>query len=285
MPKQGLEDQPRKRIGANKMSRESKVNYKLNNTKHALVYLQNKLMFQLVLFKNKQRLRSVPLVRLGSAYGGWWVPIEAEKKIATKVLVSAGLGFDTSFDEAMLERGWSVLGIDPLSECCALAREKLIKYPQFQVLNVGLAVEDGYQTFYQPKNQSHDSWSTINAQAVVNPVTRDFPVVSLKGLIGDYRTLANSQYRYLKMDIEGAELALFQRSMADLAKFDFLAVELDFLALIPFWEFRLRVRRTNKMRRILLELNREGFDLVHVESSNFFWSKTTRSVKVKQRRI
>jgi FkbM family methyltransferase len=235
-------------------------------------------MFQFVLFKNRRELGSINLERLGSAYGGWWVPIESGKALRAKVLVSAGLGFDTSFDEAMLERGWSVLGIDPLSECCDLAQARLNKFPKFQVVNVGLSVEDGYETFFQPKNPNHDSWSTINAQSVVNPLSMDFPVVSLKGLIGKHRILAEADYRYLKMDIEGAELALFQKSMADFAEFDFLAVELDFLSPIPFREFRLRVRRMRYMRKILCELNLEGWNLVHVESSNFFWEKSTQIV-------
>lgn len=259
------------------MSQKSKSTKKLNFEviKHVLVWLQNKLMFQLVLYKNRGELGSINLVRRGSAYGGWWVPIDEEKDLRTKALVSAGLGFDTSFDEAMLEKDWSVLGIDPLSECCALAQEKLGKFPKFQVLNVGLSVEDGYQKFFQPKNPNHDSWSTINAQSVVNPLSIDFPVVSLKGLIGKHEILVEAEYRYLKMDIEGAELALFQESMADFAGFDFLAVELDFLSPIPFREFRLRVRRIRYMRRILRQLNGEGWNLVHVENSNFFWKKST----------
>jgi FkbM family methyltransferase len=273
-------DQPPHRIGETELSQEAKATERVNfvRVKHVLVWLQNKLMFILVLYKNRGELGSLKLVRLGSAYGGWWIPTEVEKDLRVKALVSAGLGFDTSFDEAMLEKGWSVLGIDPLSECCALAQERLSKYPKFQVLNVGLSVEDGYQTFFQPKNPNHDSWSTINAQSVDNPLSVDFPVISLKGLIGRHEILVEAGYRYLKMDIEGAELALFQESMADFAGFDFLAVELDFLSPIPFLEIRLRIRRIRYMRKILRQLKREGWNLVHVENSNFFWEKSTQVV-------
>ena len=265
------------------MSQKSEVSKRVNfeMVKHILVWLQNKLMFQLVLYKHRKGIGSVTLIRLGSAYGGWWVPKEVEKSSRSKALVSAGLGFDTSFDEAMLERGWYVLGIDPLPECCALAQERLNKFPKFQVLNVGLSVENGYQTFFQPKNPLHDSWSTINVQSVVNPISMEFPVVSLKGLIGSHKVLVDSEYRFLKMDIEGAELALFQESMGDFAGFDFLAVELDFLSPIPFREFKLRGRRIRYMRKILCELESEGWNLVHVENSNFFWSRATNAVETK----
>ncbi len=267
---------PPHKIGETELSQEAKPTHRVNfeRVKHALVWLQNALMFQLVLYKNRRELGSLKLVRHGSAYGGWWIPIEVEEDLRAKALVSAGLGFDTSFDEAMLERGWSVLGIDPLSECCALAEERLNKFPKFQVLNVGLSVEEGFQTFFQPKNPNHDSWSTINAQSVVNPLSIDFPVVSLKGLIGRHKILVDAEYRYLKMDIEGAELALLQESMADFAGFDFLAVELDFLSPIPFREFRLRFLRIRYMRKILRELHQNGWNLVHVENSNFFWGKS-----------
>jgi len=247
-----------------------RANFEL--VKHILVWLQNKVMFQLVLYKNRGELGSSALMRFGSAYGGWWVPIEAEKGFEGRALVSAGLGFDTSFDEVMLERGWSVLGLDPLSECCTLAKKKLNRFSKFQVLNVGLSVADGHQTFFQPKNLIHDSWSTINAQAVVNPVSINFPVVSLKQLIATNKMLSDAEYRYLKMDIEGAELALFQESIDAFEGYDFLGVELDFLSLIPFRELRLRVRRIRYMRRILHDLKHNGWNLVHVENSNFFGS-------------
>ncbi len=263
------------------MSQETKVTERANFevVKHILVWLQNKLMFQLVLYKNRGGLGSISLVRIGSAYGGWWIPVEAEKRFSSKVIVSAGLGFDTSFDEVMLERGWSVFGIDPLSECCALAQKRINKFPRFHVLNVGLSVKDGYQTFFQPKNPIHESWSTINAQSVVNPISAKFPVVSLKGLIANNKIVDDAEYRYLKMDIEGAELALFQESMDSFIGFDFLAVEMDFLSLIPFRQFKLRIRRIQYMRKILCELKLEGWELVHVENSNFFWDRAERVVE------
>jgi FkbM family methyltransferase len=242
--------------------------------KHALVALQNALMFELVLWGNRQDLGKVSMVRLGSPYGGWWVPIDAETNFQSRTLVSAGLGFDTSFDEAMLERGWSVLGIDPLKECCAVATERLGNFPNIEILNVGLSVEDGYQTFFEPKNPNHDSWSTINAQAVVNPLTKIFPVISLGGLIKNHKIVSDAQYRYLKMDIEGAELALLQESLKELIDFDFLAIELDFLALIPFRQISLRLRRVKEMRKILRKLKHSGWDLIQVENSNFFWRAT-----------
>lgn len=244
----------------------------VESIKYRLVGLQNFLMFQAVLFLNRKHLGSIKLERYGSAYGGWWVSTEIPDRIQTKTLVSAGLGFDTSFDEALLQRGWSVIGIDPLEECCEFALKNLERFPKIQIMNVGLSVKDGYQSFYQPKNPIHDSWSTINAQFVVEPLSKRFPVVSLKK-IATNAAVVGADYSYLKMDIEGAELALFQESLGDFFDYDFLAVEIDFLSLIPFRKFRLRIRRSWYMRKILRELNRDGWVLVHVEKTNFFWGK------------
>lgn len=239
--------------------------------KHWLVAYQNSLMFRVLLWRYREGLNKIRLIRLGSLYGGWWIPVDAEINNENRVLVSAGLGFDTSFDEAMLERGWSVLGIDPLSVCCEFAKKELARFSNFRILNSGLSVEDGFQRFFQPKNPSHDSWSTINAQAVELPLSKNFPVVSLRSVIENYEIVQAAQYKYLKMDIEGAELALLQESLKDIREFDFLAVELDFLALIPFRHLKLRLHRLKIMREILCKLKNDGWHLVHVENSNFFW--------------
>jgi hypothetical protein len=76
------------------------------------------------------------------------------------------------------------------------------------------------------------------------------------------------------MDIEGAELALLQESLKELKDFNFLAIELDFLALIPFRQISLRLRRVKDMRKILRKLKHSRWDLIHVENSNFFWRAT-----------
>ena len=248
--------------------------YRLEKLKHSLVELQNLLMFRVLLWKNRKDLCQVGLTRLGSQYGGWWIPIEAEYNYKNRTLVSAGLGFDTSFDELMLRRGWSVLGIDPLTECCEIAKKRLESFPQLEILNCGLSVNDGFQTFFQPKNPNHDSWSTINAQEIVHPISKSFPVISLRSILRDYKIAQQADYRYLKMDIEGAELALLEDSLKEISEFNFLAVELDFLALIPFRRLCLRINRVRKMRLILRELKQSGWKLVHVENSNFFWEAT-----------
>jgi hypothetical protein len=76
------------------------------------------------------------------------------------------------------------------------------------------------------------------------------------------------------MDIEGAELDLFCNSMEQICRFDYLAVEMDFLSLIPFLSIFTRMKRIYLARIILAELENVGnWHLVHTENFNFFWSK------------
>jgi FkbM family methyltransferase len=230
-------------------------------------------MFKFVLFKLDKHVGSIQIERFGTSYGGWWVPKFASELSVKKLLVSAGLGFDTSFDEALLARGWHAIGIDPLKESCDRANSRFQGFKKFEILNCGLSVSDGHEVFYQPKNLHHDSWSTINVQSVENPQTISFPVVSMNTLRSQFFSEFDYPIRFLKMDIEGAELALFQDAIQEFDAYNILGVELDFLALIPFRKILLRITRILLARKILSRLSSRGWTLIHVENANFFWIK------------
>jgi FkbM family methyltransferase len=215
-------------------------------------------------------------MRLGTSYGGWWVPRDINELPQPRVLVSAGLGFDTSFDEEMLRRKFFVVGLDPLQECCQRALTVLGPHSQLTIYKLGISTFSGYETFYQPKNPLHDSWSTINAQEVVNPTAQDFAVISLEELWSSNPQIKDARFRYLKMDIEGAELSILENSLPQVAKYDFVAIEMDFLSLVPFFEVKKRIVRTAQARVILAELEALGFDLIQVDNFNFFWSRQRR---------
>ncbi len=240
---------------------------------HILVNIQNRLTIFLVIKSSKASVQSVPLHRYGTSYGGWWLPtgwVATDKKC---VLVSAGLGFDTSFDKSMLENGFTVIGLDPLVDCCLAADENLRQFSKVKIINKGLATFSGLQEFFEPKVRSHDSWSTINANEVEGALVKQFEVVSLHDLIKGHPEIQNASFRYLKMDIEGAELALLKESFDDIERFDFVGIEMDFLSLIPFLRLKKRLQRIREARRILIRFSSSGFDLVYNENFNFFWMK------------
>jgi len=240
---------------------------------HLLVALQNHLTLAATLTGFKADLKDENLVRFGTSYGGWWVPKKALANNETKVLVSAGLGHDTSFDAEMLVNNFFVIGLDPLIECCTRAEHELRLLGKIKVLNRGISTFTGEQRFFQPKNSSHDSWSTINVQAVENGEVEIFQVISISDLAAKFPRIRNSTFSYLKMDIEGAELAILINSFSDIAIFDFVGIEMDFLSLIPFLALKQRVKAVLDARRILQNFHKAQFALVKTENFNFFWEK------------
>lgn len=240
---------------------------------HHLVAAQNKLSIFLTTLGFRDNSSSIALRRFGSNYGGWWIPVFWLNSDKEAFMVSAGLGFDTSFDKSLLEAGFSVIGLDPLTECCDVALLNLSSFQNVKILNKGISTFSGSQQFYEPRIKGHDSWSTINAQEVQDPRIARYEVISLADLLVQNPQILASKLRYLKMDIEGAELAILQESFAEVTKFNFVGIEMDFLSLIPFLAFRKRICRIRLARNIHSAFKSSGYSFIHNENFNFFWIK------------
>ena len=258
------------------MNRTMVDSFFIRKLAHLLVYLQNFLTLRLTTLGKRKNLGSQSMIRLGTDYGGWWILRDFNAAQEPRVLVSAGLGYDTSFDEAMLNQGFSVIGLDPLQECCERASEILKPESRVVIYNLGISTYSGRQVFFEPKNPEHDSWSTINAQEVTNPRVKEFDVISLADLWSANTQIEEAGFRYLKMDIEGAEMPILQIDLMQIAKYDLVAVEMDFLSLVPFLKIKKRIHRVFQARDILTDFEDLGFALIRVENFNFFWVKIKR---------
>ena len=245
--------------------------------KRHLVGLQNKMLLKIIVIGRKRALGE-NLVRLGSAYGGWWVEKEIlEDGRQDKSLISAGLGNDVSFDREMLRYGFSVLGLDPIPESTQYAKLNLLGDSRVDILTFGLWTTSGQLTFFPPTDSSNASWSIEkNSERSTNSAVA-LPVIALDQLLKDYSHIRMSSYRYLKMDIEGAELAVLNTLSNLDIKFDFLAVEMDVLQLVSFFDIRKRINRIIESRIMLKKLELQGYLLVHQEEFNFFW-KLSRQI-------
>ena len=73
------------------------------------------------------------------------------------------------------------------------------------------------------------------------------------------------------MDIEGAELEVMKTIAIFAHKFDFIAIEIDFLSLIPFLKYSHRIRMIKSARSLLRDFQASGYQLVKCENFNFFW--------------
>ena len=106
------------------------------------------------------RLHPVPMVRLGSSYGGWWTPLTVLER--APVCLCVGAGEDISFDAALAEdHGCTVVTVDPTPraiEYVAAHRPD----GDFTFLPVGLAATSGVRRFYRPRDPAHVSHSMVN---------------------------------------------------------------------------------------------------------------------------
>ena len=216
------------------------------------------------------------LIRLGTEYGGWWV---LENRLLSsnqkRVLISAGLGQDVSFDKAMLEHGFDLFGLDPLTPSISFAINELSDYSNKHILQFGLWVKSGEVQFFFPKDASHDSWSITNSQSAPDTHSEALPVVSIPHLYESFPELRQYDYVVLKMDIEGAEVPVLLDLDFSNYHFDFLAVEMDYISMIPFLNFLERIRKIIYVRRVMQKIRNSGFELIFTENFNFFWNLKT----------
>ena len=238
-----------------------------------LVWVQNTLVNYLVIFGNSPITTNYKLVRLGTSYGGWWVPKHViEDSQIRRVALSVGIGHDVSFDKEILKSGFCVIALDPLTECVDFARKELDGFSNLYLENLGLATHSGQERFYAPRSPLHDSWSSTNSQLTGFEESIVFEVISLRDLLIKYESDIRDSWTMLKMDIEGAESGIIP-SLCELEySFDYVAIEMDFLSLIPFLHFRNRLNRLKEARKLLKIMDSRGYKLIMNENFNYFWS-------------
>jgi FkbM family methyltransferase len=236
------------------------------------VGIQNRAVLNCIAFNVLNGSKGSQFKRLGSDYGGWHVTTECLTSKGEKLLISAGLGHDVTFDLAMLEHDFKVIGLDPLKSSFEYASGKLAVYQdKVELINAGMWNESGSKMFYSPKVTNHDSWSISNVQETGEALGEKFEVVDLAYLANHSFLFKNNDVRILKMDIEGAELALFPMIANFEPKFQQVSIEMDFVSLIKFKQLARRIRAVNQARRAIKLMAVGGYELRHIEHFNFTW--------------
>lgn len=240
--------------------------------KISLVAIQNKVVIRAILGFRSMDGEQNDFQRLGSDYGGWHVTTEFLNSQGEKLLISAGLGHDVTFDLAMLEHNFKIIGLDPLKSSFEYASEKLAVYKdRVELINAGMWDESGSKMFFSPKVTNHDSWSILNVQETDEELGEKFEVVDLAYLANHSVLFKNNDVRILKMDIEGAELALFPMITNFEPKFQQVSIEMDFVSLIKFKKLARRIRAINQARSAIKLMAQNGYRLSHIEHFNFTW--------------
>lgn len=187
----------------------------------------------------------VPVVRMGTPYGGWIVPENWLKPDSVCYLV--GAGEDISFDLGVAaQSGCPVHIFDPTPRAVAhfegltanlkqglptpCSTSPTGFYPEYapelaQKLHfhpVGIWNEDTTLRFFAPQNEAHVSHSLVNLQHSDRFI--EVPVRRLSGLMQEF---GHRKIDLLKLDIEGAEYQAIQSLLEDRVEVDVLCIEFD----------------------------------------------------------
>lgn len=189
------------------------------------------------------------LVRLGSDYGGWVVPLDLLPPGA--VCFTGGVGEDTTFDAALVDRGCVVHAFDPTPR--AIRHVEGVRLgDRFSFHPVGLWSEATQLRFFAPRDPTHVSHSIVNLQETDEYFTAEVTTIRLAMDRLGYQTLD-----LLKLDIEGAQFAVLAAMRRDGVRPGVLCVEFDQPAAL--WEMVGEIRA----------LRRYGYDLVARDDWNF----------------
>ncbi|MET8327964.1 FkbM family methyltransferase [Streptomyces sp. NPDC005181] len=190
------------------------------------------------------------LERLGSDYGGWWVPTSLIT--SGSVVYAAGAGEDVTFDLALIERfGCEVWAMDPTPRSIAFAAG--ITEPRWHFLPHGLWHRDEILHFHPPVDPAHVSHSATEARGGQGPGF-DAPCFRLASFMN---RLGHQRVDVLKMDIEGAEGPVLDDICAGTLRPRVLCVEFD----APQSPFALR-RRLRRLENI-------GYRVRRTEGRNY----------------
>lgn len=153
------------------------------------------------------RRRASGYVRLGSAYGGWWVPgwIISPGALA----YSAGVGEDTSFDVELAARGVQVVCFDPTPRAVAHVASH-VPEGTLEFEPIGWWDQDCDLQFFVPRDPAHVSHSAVNLQR-----TSDFFMASAERPTSVRRRRGEPVPDLVKMDIEGAEYRVLPAMISD----------------------------------------------------------------------
>lgn len=186
------------------------------------------------------------MVRLGTGYGGWWVPAE-KANLRFGTCFSVGAGEDISFDIELANKfDARVVVVDPTPRALLhfmavtaeiqdqskyghqTSHEEHDESPNgsfghLKFLNVGVWDSDTIQKFFAPKISTHVSHSITNLQATTNYFEAQcYSIKTLFSLFG-----AGNVPCLLKLDIEGAEHRVVGQMLDDGIRPEVLLIEFD----------------------------------------------------------
>jgi FkbM family methyltransferase len=224
------------------------MSFGFSPSSHRLVTLERQIRFKVKIFFMDGWLRPkrpMNMLRLGTYYGGWWIP-RVDPSEGAAVCVGAGL--DVSFDLELQRLGYRVYTVDPTPASIEYVTRTA---PELTLVPLGVWEQVGELEFEQNGTYT-DSWAIGTGDGRSNSVV-SFPVTTVKELVA---SLDEGDLAILKLDIEGAEHAVIRSMIQDKMRPRCICIEFD-------------DQRLRKVLRSVRLLDHYGYDLYQIENYNF----------------
>jgi FkbM family methyltransferase len=206
--------------------------------------LRRRAQVQRLLLRGARRLVARGVVKLelkleavGSAYGGWIVPIELIRP--EWLCYCGGVGEDITFDLGIIERfGVTVHAFDPTPRAIDHVAREAASETRFHFHSVGLWSDDTTLRFFAPKDPTHVSHSVVNLQR-----TTDYFEAPCRSVPSIMAELGHASIDLLKLDIEGAEHRVLKSTLGAGIRPKVICTEIDQpVGAFRFWSTIRRVR-------------------------------------------
>ena len=224
---------------------------------------------------------ALPLVRIGTDYGGWYCCSGLLGK--GRVALCCGAGEDISFDVGLNARwGMRTICVDPTPRAIAHVAALLeadqagrsipieagplsydldgFRAADFSFIPHAVWSANGFLELFAPSNPAHVSYSALNLQHTADAIR--VPSSTLDSIL---KKCSVPRLSLLKLDIEGAEYEVLRSMLAANIRPDQLLVEFDQInqPLGPlFWR---------ELLRTLGALRAAGYRLVRRERANYLF--------------
>ena len=192
------------------------------------------------------------IIRYGNDYGGWYLPRELIRP--DWVVYDFGVGYDISFDEALLaQHGCEIHAFDPTPRAIAFMGEQPPR--GFDFHRVGVWDEDTTLKFWPPRFDDYESYSALNLHG-----TSEYVECEVKTVRALQRELGHERIDLIKMDIEGAEQRVIPYLLAEGIFPTVLCVEYDQAADVLS---RQSLQTFTASHRLHRGLRRAGYQLIY----------------------
>jgi len=187
------------------------------------------------------------MLRLGTYYGGWWIP-EGDPSDGCALCVGAGL--DVSFDLELQRLGYDVVTVDPTPAAVEFVTSRA---PSLRLVPVGVWDQDGWLSFRQDARFPESWYPELTPTGEASDHGESFEVLTIKGLLA---RLGDPDVAILKLDVEGAEHRVIRSMLADGIRPRTVCVEFD-------------ANGTREVLGTTRLLRRNGYTLYQLENLNF----------------